>query len=221
MKNFLLTALLIISTAALAGAPATPPPGAPHQGTTAQGEPAVAYAGGVAGVPPQGAPGMAPAGAPGRPLNAQAGPANVNQILELTPDQEKQLEGAQAENQKVMVPLQQERAKLFKELLAATSDAGAADSTLKKKINALNGNKKAMLAQQDKYGASLNKILSVRQQARLAVLLENQAMRRNPAGGPGQPSAGVQQGSPRIHVNPAPAAGNPGGPAPSAGPSGN
>ena len=165
-------ALLLASSPLLAQAPQQP-------------KPAVAYAGGISGAPQQGAPGMAPNGMPGRPTTGpMGGNGGIAKILELSPEQEISLTTAQADNQKAMVPLQQERAKLLQELSLIANDPKANEAELKSKIAALKNNKKAIIAQQDKYGEKLSSILNVRQQAKLVMLMERQSMQRGPMGRP-------------------------------------
>jgi Spy/CpxP family protein refolding chaperone len=196
MKHFLLATLLFASTTVMAEAPAM---------TNAQ----------------PGGPGAQPAGAPvqpgpgvtlSRPMMTPPG-GGIAKALDLSPEQEKALEAAQIENQKAMAPLQQERAKLVQELTELVKDEKSGDADLKAKINALKANKKALLAQQDKYIDKLATILNTRQMAKLTVMLDNQGMRRSPMGGvnlqhpqggPGAP-AGVPGGRPAPMGEPLPA----------------
>jgi len=153
-----------------------------------------------------------PGGMPGRPM---AGPmragGGLTKMLDLTPDQEKQLEAAQMDNQKAMMPLQQERAKLIQELSALAEDPKSSDSDIKAKISALKENKKAIMAQQDKYSDKLAAILNPRQQAKLAALMEMHSMSRGPMGGGmgmQHPPMGGPQGAPgQAPAKPAPAPG--------------
>ena len=164
MRNLLAAAAILMAASPAISASA---------GAPAQGAPIAAYAGGMHGKPAGGADSLA-------------------KILELTPDQEKQLTAAQDENRKAMMPLQQERMKIIEELSKLTEVPGTSEADLKAKLDALKANRKAIVAQQEKYTDKMNEILNVRQQAKVAVLMESHAMGRGPMGGP----AGGQMGGP-------------------------
>ena len=148
----------------------------------------------------------------GRPMGGGGG--GLATLLTLSPEQEISLTTAQADNQKAMVPLQQERAKLLQELSLIANDPKANEAELKGKIAALKNNKKAIIAQQDKYGEKLSAILNVRQQAKLVMLMERQSMQRGPMGRPIN-APGIP---PAMQDKPAPTSGNSGPASPESAP---